>query len=153
MGHGGRGPAQARRPAPPQAGTVHQLAVHTVGGVINNGETIMQIVPRADELVVEAKVAPFDIDQIATGATCGRAHHVRQPASGLRACPLTSNGSSSKTPLNQHTGLLSRFALPADEVARLTDIHRGLAVGFVGASEGVGRPDLLLARSFSTATA
>ena len=63
--------------------------MHTVGGVI----TIMQIVPRADELVVEAKVAPFDIDQIATGATCGRAHHVRQPASGLRACPLTSNGS------------------------------------------------------------
>src|SRR6266478_4615980 len=53
----------------PQAGTVHQLAVHTVGGVISNGETIMQIVPRADELVVEAKVAPFDIDQVATGAT------------------------------------------------------------------------------------
>jgi len=47
----------------PQAGTVHQLAVHTVDGVISNGETIMQIVPRADELVVEAKVAPFDIDQ------------------------------------------------------------------------------------------
>jgi hypothetical protein len=31
--------------------------VHTVGGVINNGETIMRIVARADELVVEAKVA------------------------------------------------------------------------------------------------
>src|SRR5712692_6984445 len=48
----------------PQTGTVHQLAVHTVGGVIGNGETIMQIVPRADELVVEAKVAPSDIDQV-----------------------------------------------------------------------------------------
>jgi hypothetical protein len=34
-----------------------------------------------------------------------------------------------------------RVSLPADEVARLTDIHRGLAVGFVGASEGVGRPE------------
>ncbi|MGZ8330031.1 MAG: HlyD family type I secretion periplasmic adaptor subunit, partial [Rhodoplanes sp.] len=52
----------------PQAGTVHQLAVHTVGGVIGNGEIIMQIVPRADELVVEAKVAPSDIDQVAAGA-------------------------------------------------------------------------------------
>ena len=41
----------------PQAGVVHQLSVHTVGGVIGNGETIMEIVPRADELVVEAKVA------------------------------------------------------------------------------------------------
>ena len=81
----------------PQAGTVHPLAVHTVGGVINNGETIMQIVPRADELVLEAKVAPFDIDQIATGAACGRAHHVRQPASRLRACPLTSNDAAAPT--------------------------------------------------------
>ena len=42
----------------PQAGFVHQLSVHTVGGVIGNGETLMEIVPRADELVVEAKVAP-----------------------------------------------------------------------------------------------
>jgi HlyD family secretion protein len=52
----------------PQAGFVHQLGVHTVGGVIANGETIMQIVPRADELVIEAKVAPPDIDQVIHGA-------------------------------------------------------------------------------------
>lgn len=51
----------------PQAGTVHQLAVHNVGAVISNGQTVMQIVPRADALVVEAKVAPQDIDQIAVG--------------------------------------------------------------------------------------
>ena len=102
----------------PQAGTVHQLAVHTVGGVINNGETIMQIVPRADELVVEAKVAPFDIDQIATGATCGRAHHVRQPASGLRACPLTSNDAAAPTipcTASASTGASIRGASPIRE--------------------------------------
>ena len=52
----------------PQSGVVLQLAVHTVGGVIANGETLMQIVPRADALVIEAKVAPKDIDQIAVGA-------------------------------------------------------------------------------------
>lgn len=52
----------------PQAGIVLQLAIHTVGGVISNGETLMQIVPRADALVIEAKVAPKDIDQIALGA-------------------------------------------------------------------------------------
>ncbi len=52
----------------PQSGTVHQLSAHTVGGVIGNGETIMQIVPLADELVVEAKVAPQDVDQVAVGA-------------------------------------------------------------------------------------
>ncbi|ODT01939.1 MAG: hemolysin secretion protein D [Mesorhizobium sp. SCN 65-20] len=51
----------------PQAGRVHQLAVHTIGGVITPGEAIMQIVPTADALVVEARVAPQDIDQIRSG--------------------------------------------------------------------------------------
>lgn len=52
----------------PQSGIVHQLSVHTVGGVIANGETLMQIIPVSDTLLVEAKVAPQDIDQVATGA-------------------------------------------------------------------------------------
>lgn len=52
----------------PQAGTVYQLQVHTVGGVVGKGETIMQIAPRADDLIVEAKVSPQDIDQVAAGA-------------------------------------------------------------------------------------
>lgn len=53
----------------PQAGIVHQLAVHTVGGVIANGEAVMMIVPQQDALVVEARVAPQDIDQVVVGAT------------------------------------------------------------------------------------
>jgi HlyD family secretion protein len=52
----------------PQAGFVHQLAVHTVGGVIGKGDTIMEIVPRSDALVIESKVAPQDIDQVELGA-------------------------------------------------------------------------------------
>jgi HlyD family secretion protein len=52
----------------PQTGIVNQLAIHTIGGVIGNGETLMQVVPRADKLVVEAKVAPHDVDQLAIGA-------------------------------------------------------------------------------------
>src|SRR3954453_16241378 len=54
----------------PQDGMVHQLAVHTVGGVITpNGEPIMLIVPEADILRVEAKIQPQDIDQIRLGQT------------------------------------------------------------------------------------
>src|SRR5262249_36779060 len=52
----------------PRAGIVHSLSVHTVGGVIANGETILSIVPRGDDLVVEAKVAPSEVDQIEVGA-------------------------------------------------------------------------------------
>jgi len=51
----------------PIDGLVHQLAVHTVGGVIAPGEPIMLIVPQSDTLFVEAKIAPQDIDQIRIG--------------------------------------------------------------------------------------
>jgi HlyD family secretion protein len=67
----------------PQAGVVYQLSVHTVGGVIQAGETIMQIVPGGDELVVEAKVAPQDVDQVAVGAKVG----VRIMAGNQRMTP------------------------------------------------------------------
>lgn len=48
----------------PQAGTVHELQAHTVGGVVAAGEPIMLIVPDADHLTVEARVSPSDIDQL-----------------------------------------------------------------------------------------
>jgi HlyD family secretion protein len=51
----------------PQSGMVHQLDVHTVGGVISAGQPIMLIVPAADKLIVEAKVQPQDIDQVRMG--------------------------------------------------------------------------------------
>ncbi|MDP1966042.1 MAG: HlyD family type I secretion periplasmic adaptor subunit [Reyranella sp.] len=51
----------------PQDGRVFQRSVHTVGGVIQAGEQVMLIVPESDSLMVEAKVAPHDIDQIHVG--------------------------------------------------------------------------------------
>jgi HlyD family secretion protein len=51
----------------PQAGVVHQLAVHAPGAVVSPGEAIMQIVPDADALTPELKVSPQDIDQVAIG--------------------------------------------------------------------------------------
>ncbi|MGE0055709.1 MAG: HlyD family type I secretion periplasmic adaptor subunit [Hyphomicrobium sp.] len=53
----------------PQAGHVHELKVYTVGGVITAGEPIMLIVPDGDDLTVEAKIAPADIDQVQQGQT------------------------------------------------------------------------------------
>ncbi len=51
----------------PQSGIVHQLAVHTVGGVISPAEAIMSIVPEDDQLTLEVQIAPKDIDQISLG--------------------------------------------------------------------------------------
>jgi HlyD family secretion protein len=51
----------------PQGGVVHQLTVHTVGGVVGPGDPLMLIVPEADELSIEVKVALGDIDQVRLG--------------------------------------------------------------------------------------
>ncbi|MBB4200388.1 HlyD family secretion protein [Rhodoblastus sphagnicola] len=51
----------------PQSGRVHQLSVHTVGGVVSPGEQIMLVVPDADALVVEARLAPYDINEVYVG--------------------------------------------------------------------------------------
>jgi HlyD family secretion protein len=53
----------------PRSGVVHSLAVHTMGGVIGSGDTIMSIVPGGDDLIVEAKVTPSEVDQVNVGAT------------------------------------------------------------------------------------
>lgn len=48
----------------PQDGVVHQLAVHTVGGLVVPSEPAMLIVPSADQLAVEARIQPQDIDSV-----------------------------------------------------------------------------------------
>ena len=51
----------------PQSGFVQELAIHTVGGVISPGETLMLVVPGEDRLVVDAMVAPASIDDVEPG--------------------------------------------------------------------------------------
>jgi HlyD family secretion protein len=51
----------------PQDGVVQELNVHTVGGVVAPGETMMMIVPGSDELVIDAQVAPQHIDEVYAG--------------------------------------------------------------------------------------
>ncbi|WP_046864288.1 HlyD family type I secretion periplasmic adaptor subunit [Microvirga massiliensis] len=54
----------------PISGTVNELSVHTVGGVITPAETLATIVPEKARLKIEAKLSPVDVDQV----------HVGQPA-------------------------------------------------------------------------
>lgn len=51
----------------PQDGTVQELAVHTVGGVLGPGETAMLLVPNADGLVIDAAISPVSIDDVHIG--------------------------------------------------------------------------------------
>jgi HlyD family secretion protein len=109
----------------PQDGAVFQLSVHTIGGVINAGEPIMLIVPEADNLMVEAKINPQDIDQVQLGQNAV----LRFSAFNMRTTPEI-NGKlariSADTTTDQRTGqsyYLVRIAMPADEVAKLGEVR------------------------------
>jgi HlyD family secretion protein/epimerase transport system membrane fusion protein len=51
----------------PSAGTVVELRFHTPGGVIRPGEPVLDIVPADEELLVDARLSPLDIDIVAPG--------------------------------------------------------------------------------------
>ncbi|WP_092420896.1 HlyD family type I secretion periplasmic adaptor subunit [Pseudomonas sp. NFPP07] len=51
----------------PDAGMVIGMTVHTIGGVVRSATPLLDIVPSVSELVIEAQVAPVDIDRIAIG--------------------------------------------------------------------------------------
>ena len=67
----------------PRAGLVHELSTHTVGGVIAQGETLMQIIPQDDDLVIEARLSPADIDSVYVGQRA----YVRFPAFNQKTTP------------------------------------------------------------------
>lgn len=67
----------------PVSGLVHQLNAHTIGGVIKAGDTIMEVVPDADDLQIEAHLAPADIDQVRVGQKA----FTRFPAFNQRTTP------------------------------------------------------------------
>jgi HlyD family secretion protein len=108
----------------PQDGMVLQSTVHTVGGVISAGDAIMMIVPQADNLSVEAKVQPQDIDQL----QIGQKTLLRLSAFNQRTTPEL-NGVVSRvspdTTTDQRTGqsyYTIRVSMPPAEIARLGEV-------------------------------
>ena len=51
----------------PAGGVVMGLAVHTVGGVVAAGAPMMEVVPQAEGLRIEAQIAPHLIDKVRAG--------------------------------------------------------------------------------------
>jgi HlyD family secretion protein len=108
----------------PQDGVVEQSNVHTVGGVITAGDTIMLIVPQTDDLQVEAKVNPHDIDKLQVGQKT----LLRLSAFNQRTTPELNGVVSRVSPdvtTEQRTGqsyYTIRVSMPPAEIARLGDV-------------------------------
>ena len=105
----------------PQDGIVEQTTVHTVGGVITAGDTVMLIVPQSDDLQVEAKVSPQDIDKLQVGQKT----LLRLSAFNQRTTPELNGTVSRVSPdvtTEQRTGqsyYTIRVSMPPEEIARL----------------------------------
>jgi len=109
----------------PQDGMVLQSTVHTVGGVITAGDAVMMIVPQAEDLSVEAKVNPQDIDKL----QIGQKTLLRLSAFNQRTTPELNGVVTRVSPdvtTDQRTGqsyYTIRVSLPPQEVARLGDVR------------------------------
>lgn len=107
--------------AAPNDGIVHQLQIKTVGGYLVAGEVVMLIVPTSDELVVEARLSPTDIDQVRIGSEA----RLLFPAFNQRITPELGGRVdyvSADTAIDQQTGAIFysvRVSVPQQEIRRL----------------------------------
>ncbi|MFL5106909.1 MAG: HlyD family type I secretion periplasmic adaptor subunit, partial [Xanthobacteraceae bacterium] len=108
----------------PQDGIVHQLAVHTIGGVVTASEPLMLIVPQADELTVEVKLPPQNIDQLSGGQRA----ILRFSAFNQRTTPeingvvTTISADITQDQKTSASYYLVRISMSANEIARLNDL-------------------------------
>jgi HlyD family secretion protein len=109
----------------PASGVVHQLAVHTVGGVITPAEPAMLLVPTNDSLYLEARVAPQDIDQVAVGQRASvRLHAFNQRTTPEFAAAVTRVGAD--VVREQQTGLsyyVVRLKIEPEELAKAGELR------------------------------
>jgi HlyD family secretion protein len=109
----------------PTSGVIHQLNAHTIGGVIRAGDAVMEVVPDSDDLQIEAKLQPNDIDQVRKGQQA----FVRFSAFNQRVTPQLIGQVSYVSPdttRDQQTSssyFTVRIMLPEEERRRLAGLQ------------------------------
>jgi len=110
----------------PVSGTVVDLAVTTVGGVVRAGDRVMDIVPDGDELVVEARLDPRFVDRVRPGLPADLHFDAYM---NLAMRPLVTGEVkvvSADVMTDERSGApyyTLRVAIPASERARLGDVQ------------------------------
>jgi HlyD family secretion protein len=109
----------------PTSGVIHQLNAHTIGGVIRAGDAVMEVVPDSDDLQIEARLQPNDIDQVRKGQQA----FVRFSAFNQRVTPQLIGQVSYVSPdttKDQQSGtsyFTVRIMLPEEERRRLAGLQ------------------------------
>lgn len=108
----------------PQDGIIHELAIHTVGGVVSAGQTLMLVVPDDEALTLELQLSPCDIDQVHPGQLAT----VRLSAFNQRTTPELLGHVSLVAPdltVDERTGVSYyrlRVELEAEELNRISGL-------------------------------
>ncbi|MBZ9605985.1 HlyD family type I secretion periplasmic adaptor subunit [Phyllobacterium chamaecytisi] len=107
----------------PLSGTVNELAVHTIGGVITPAEKLVTLVPADASLKIEAKLSPTDIDQLYVGQPA----KLRFSAFNTRTTPELHgkiayvSAATSSDPTTGQVYYLCDVIVPSEELEKLGD--------------------------------
>lgn len=105
----------------PISGTVNELNIHTVGGVITPAEVLVTIVPENARLKIEARLAPASIDQVSAGQPA----RLRFSAFNQRTTPelkgkvVHVSPATSRDTVTGETYYLGEIGVSAEELAKL----------------------------------
>jgi len=108
----------------PYTGHVHNMSVHTEGGVIAPGSPILQIIPEGERLLIDAQILPQDIDKVRKGQPA----YVRFPAFNAKSTPrlegVVQSVSAAQVTDNQSRSFFTvQIALAEGEIAKLPKGH------------------------------
>ena len=109
----------------PQDGVINNLKYATLGGVIPPGGAILEIVPDSEELIVEARVAPDDIDVVFPGLETRvrlTAYKARSHIT-LKGQVVTVSGSTLKDDTNSRAYYKVRIQITPSELEK---VDRGM---------------------------
>jgi HlyD family secretion protein len=107
----------------PEPGIVTDIRFVTPGSSITDAQPVLDLLPVDDRLIVEARVAPGDVEQLAVG----RRVNVRLTALRMRTTPLLAGrltyvSADQQTDAQGTTFFLARAELDPGEVARLPGV-------------------------------
>lgn len=105
----------------PISGYIHNLIIHTVGGVISPGEVVTSLVPENNALLIEAQIRPIDIDKL----SLEQKTRIRFPNFDQKTTPelmakiKTISADLLQDPISGSMYYQARFSIEKDELAKL----------------------------------
>jgi HlyD family secretion protein/epimerase transport system membrane fusion protein len=110
----------------PVSGTIVNLRYRTVGGVIGAGQPVLDIVPGEEELLIDARLAPSDIDMVSPGLRTQviLSAFKQREIPRLEGVVRTVSADAMTDPLTGASYYEIRVEVPPDELAKLPrDAH------------------------------